>query len=63
MDDGLVELPAVHDPIVRTRLEQKTLLRLRGTKSESRVAAAEHIRYPTFPLFLSIGFNKIRGLA
>ena len=43
VDDGWVELPAVHDPIVQTRFEKKTLLRLR---------AAEHIWYPTrFPFF------------
>ena len=28
VDDGWVELPAVHDPIVQTRFEKKTLLRL-----------------------------------
>ena len=50
VDDGWVELPAVYDPIVRTRFVKKTLLRMRGTESESRVAGAEHIWCPTrFP--------------
>ena len=52
VDDRWVELPAVHDPIVRTRFDKKKLLRMRGTESETRVAGAEHIWCPTrFPFF------------
>ena len=56
MDVEWVEVPAVHDPIVRTRFEQGNLLQLRGTKRKrvSRAGAAEHIWYPTrFPFFPS----------
>ena len=53
VDDGWVELPAVHDPIVWTRFDKKKSSPVqRDKESDSRVAAVERIWYPTrFPLF------------
>ncbi|KIJ94348.1 hypothetical protein K443DRAFT_110577, partial [Laccaria amethystina LaAM-08-1] len=33
MVDGWIEVPIVHEPIVRNRFEKKNLLRLRGTEN------------------------------
>ena len=60
----MVEVPAVHEPIVRTRSEKKKNSPAeRDKESESRVAAAEYLVSHSPPFFLSIGLYKIRGLA
>ena len=53
MVNGWVEVPAVREPIVRTRFEKKRSSPAeRDKENASRVAAAEHIWYPTrFPFF------------
>ena len=64
MVDGWVEVPAVHEPIVRTRFEKKKSSPAeRDKECESRVAAAEHIWFPLAPFFPFNGFHKIRSLA
>ena len=64
MADGWVEVAAVHDPTVSTRFEKKNPLHCKGQESESRIAAAKHIWYPTrSPLFPVNRLPKIRGLA
>ena len=65
MDDGWVEVPVVHEPIVRTRFAEKNVLRLRGTRIESSCSG----RYPTRFALFSFNrlphdcFHMIRGLA
>jgi hypothetical protein len=65
MDDGWVEVPAVHEPIVRTRFEKKSLLQLRWTKRVRVELQRPNIsRTPLASSFsLAIGFHKIRGPA
>ena len=64
MVDGWLEVPAVHEPIVRIRFEEKKSSPAeRDKESESRVAAAEHIWFSLAPFFPFNGFHKIRGLA
>ena len=49
MDDGWVEVPAVHEPIVRTRFAKKNLLRLSGTK-RARVELQRPVPHSLRPL-------------
>ena len=52
MVDGWVEVPAVHEPIVRTRSEKKKRIPAqRDKESESRVAAAEYLVSHSPPFF------------
>ena len=66
MDDGWVEVPAVHESIVRTSFEKKnTPFPLRGTKRMRAELQRPNISSVPLasPFSLSIGFHKIRGLA
>jgi hypothetical protein len=64
LDDGSVEVPAVHEPIVQTRFERKPL-RARGTKSVTIELQGPNISgTPLASSFsLPIGFHKIPGPA
>ena len=63
MVDGWVEVPAVHEPIVRTRSEKKKRIPAqRDKESESRVAAAEHIWFPLAPFSLSMASTRFEVL-
>ena len=57
MDDGRVEVPTVHDPIVGSLAERDQ----RESKSSCSGRASGTALASPFPL--SVGFNKIRGLA
>ena len=62
VDDGWVELPAVHDSA--TRFDKKNSPDERDTESGSRVQWPNISGTPLASCFsLSIGFDKIRGLA
>ena len=62
MDDGWVEVPAVHEPVVRARFaKSKRSPAERDKEGENRVAAAGTPL--ASPFSLSIGFHMIQGLA
>ena len=54
MNDGRVEVPAVHEPIVWTRFAKKNVLRLRGTK-RVRVELQRPVPHSLRPL----SFNRL----
>ena len=60
--DGRVKVPALHEPIVRSRSKKNLSPAERDKESESRVAAAEFIWYPTrfvcFPVNLMIPSSR-----
>ena len=62
MVDGWVEVPAVHEPIVRTRFEEKKSSPAERDKESYSQGAAAGTPLAS-PLSLSIGFHMIRGLA
>ena len=62
MDNGWVEVPAVHEPIVGTRFATKNVLRLRRTK-RVRVELQRPVPPLASPFSLSIGFHTFQGLA
>ena len=57
MDDGRVEVPTVHDPIMRSLAERDQ------RESKSSCSGRARLVPHSLRLFPSVGFNKIRGLA
>ena len=62
MDDGWVEVPAVHEPIVQTRFANKKRSPTERDKESYSQGAAAGTPLAS-PLSLSIGFHMVRGLA
>ncbi|KIJ93015.1 hypothetical protein K443DRAFT_413889 [Laccaria amethystina LaAM-08-1] len=66
MVDGWIEVPVIHEPIVRTRFEKKKK-NLSGWEGQRVRVELQRPNISGIPLAsslsLSIGFHNIRGLA